>query len=320
MDKYTNKNIIKTLKGPKILSESFLNKIFEITDKYKLYNTIKIIQLYNQSIKEEYKDFKQKLSSIESINVNKSKKLYKRYAKKELLEVGIFFLSKNKNKQQKIEISKIILKEISNEIKLERKIMKNNYKICPFCSKSLIYTNRHFFGVRKSSKGCDDFYENLLSLNSINEQLYLYFQTFKYLYDTLENLEYSQFQKIIKKNIKNNTIEYKLLEIRSIAIKFSKQLHKLFDSFKVLCNRNKKKKNCKIDMFNGKEDNIKIKINENNILGNEYISENLEKQNKMFFNNFQMNQKDSEKLNDIIIKNNNDSLKSNFIINQIQSE
>ena len=73
-------------------------------------------------------------------------------------------------------------------------------------------------------------------------------------------------------------------------------------------------------MFNGKEDNIKIKINENNILGNEYISENLEKQNKMFFNNFQMNQKDSEKLNDIIIKNNNDSLKSNFIINQIQSE
>ena len=73
-------------------------------------------------------------------------------------------------------------------------------------------------------------------------------------------------------------------------------------------------------MFNGKEDNIKIKINENNILGNEYISENFEKQNKMFFSNFQMNQKDSEKLNDIIIKNNNDSLKSNFIINQIQSE
>ena len=112
-----NKNKINIQKGSKILPESFLNKIFELTEKYKLYNPIKILQIYNKSIKEEYKDFKQKLSSIENINVNKSKKLYKKYAKKELLEVGIFFLSKNKNKQ-KIEISKIILKEISNEIKL----------------------------------------------------------------------------------------------------------------------------------------------------------------------------------------------------------
>ena len=102
-----NKNKINIQKGSKILPESFLNKIFELTEKYKLYNPIKILQIYNKSIKEEYKDFKQKISSNESINVNKSKKLYKRYAKKELLEVGIFFYQRIKINNKKSKFQKL---------------------------------------------------------------------------------------------------------------------------------------------------------------------------------------------------------------------
>ena len=317
-----NKNKINIQKGSKILPESFLNKIFELTEKYKLYNPIKILQIYNKSIKEEYKDFKQKISLIENINIANSKILYKKCVEKELMEVGVFILSKSKNKP-KHKIPEIKLKELSKEIKLERKKMKNNQKICPFCSKSFIHTNRHFFGVRKSSKGCNNFYDSLLSLKNIKDQMYLYFQTFKYLYDSLANLEYNQFQKIVKKNRKKNKIEYKLLVIRSLAIKFSKYLHKLFDTFKVISKKNKEKKKLfKVVIAN---DNIKTKkseknkMNENNESEKQLVkeSENLEKKNPISSKNLELNYINNEKINDNIIKKKKNTLNRNFIINQI---
>ena len=227
-------------KGSSLLPDSFLNKLYKITNKYQLYDTITIIRIYNRSIKKEYKDFKKKISSILNINYFNSTSLYKKYAEIELMEIGIFFYSKNLNKP-KLEITKYDLKEIKRKIFKARNKFKNNQKICPFCAKSLIYINRHFFGVRKSSKGCDYFYNSLLSLKNLNKQMYFYFQTFKYLYDSLENLEFSQFEKVIQTNLKENKIEYKVLNNRAISIKFSTFLHKLFDNFKQIIKLNNQK-------------------------------------------------------------------------------
>ena len=227
-------------KGSSLLPDSFLNKLYKITNKYQLYDTITIIRIYNRSIKKEYKDFKKKISSILNINYFNSTSLYKKYAEIELMEIGIFFYSKNLNKP-KLEITKYDLKEIKRKIFKARNKFKNNQKICPFCAKSLIYINRHFFGVRKSSKGCDYFYNSLLSLKNLNKQMYFYFQTFKYLYDSLENLEFSQFEKVIQRNLKENKIEYKVLNNRAISIKFSTFLHKLFDNFKQIIKLNNQK-------------------------------------------------------------------------------
>ncbi len=227
-------------KGSSLLPDSFLNKLYKITNKYQLYDTITIIRIYNRSIKKEYKDFKKKISSILNINYFNSTSLYKKYAEIELMEIGIFFYSKNLNKP-KLEITKYDLKEIKRKIFKARNKFKNNQKICPFCAKSLIYINRHFFGVRKSSKGCDYFYNSLLSLKNLNKQMYFYFQTFKYLYDSLENLEFSQFEKVIQRNLKENKIEYKVLNNRAISIKFSTFLHKLFDNFKQIIKINNQK-------------------------------------------------------------------------------
>ncbi len=227
-------------KGSSLLPDTFLNKLYEITNRYHLYDTITIIRIYNRSIKKEYKDFKNKISSILNINYFNSTSLYKKYAEIELMEIGIFFYYKNLNKP-KLEITNYELKEIKRKISKARYKFRINQKICPFCGKSLIYINRHFFGVRKSSKGCHYFYNSLLSLKNLDKQMYFYFQTFKYLYDSLKNLEFTQFETVIQKNKKENKIEYKVLSNRATAIKFSNFLHKLFENFKQIIKMNNQK-------------------------------------------------------------------------------
>ena len=308
MDK--NKENIKKnsrKKGSSLLPDSFLNKLYKITNKYQLYDTITIIRIYNKNIKKEYKDFKNKISSILNINYYNTTCLYKKYAEIELMEIGIFFFSKNLNKPKK-EITKYALKEIKRKISKARIKFRINQKICPFCGKSLIYINRHFFGVRKSSKGCIYFYNSLLSLKNFNQQIYFYFQTFKYLYDSLENLEFTQFEKVIKKNIKNNKIEYNLLTNRVTAIKFSNFLHKLFDNFKHIIKINNKntiseKSKIEIEIDEEKEDGNYQKNNDIN---------KFQKKNLIFEIKKVINvQKNFNKPN---------ILKKNFVIKQIHTD
>ena len=290
------KGIIHKKKKAKFLGEYLtkenLFQFYKLSYSVNVFKPIEIIRVYFMCIKEDYINFKEKIKQIHNIDYEESKKLFKSYISKQLYEIGKYAYFQNKEYKPNIN-QKGDLKKLLELFKNQRKKYRDSQIYCPFCAKSLYYLTRHFFDIRtKNSQGCQIFYNILLSIESFNKQVYLYYDIFKYIYPSLNSLQYETFYNTIKNKISGKEMPKEPICNIKKAYEFTSFLHKLLRNFQLGLRKNKKNKirkslgfvlgnknyNKEIYDFNDKQEVLYIEeSNENNNLLNKT------KEKKSFF-------------------------------------
>ena len=248
------------------LTKETLFKVYKLSSSVNVFKPIEIIRVYFMCIKEDYIQFKKKIKQINNIDYNESKKLFKSYISKQLYEIGKYVYFQNKEYKPNIN-QKGDTKKLLELFQNQRKKYRDSQIYCPFCAKSLYYLTRHFFDIRtKNSQGCQIFYNILLSIQSFDQQVHLYYDIFKYIYPSLNSLRYETFYNIIKNNIFGKEIPKEPIYNIRKAYEFTSFLHKLLRNFQLGLKKNKKnkiRKTLNFSLINKKYDNEIMDFNNN---------------------------------------------------------